>query len=165
MGVAQGWCRGKEQNHYVRNYITCPQYLLLGPELGPLVLIRLIFLPRRARRSFVEFAADEQFGDLRYFARGQGMFNAKYIFQQAGGPKEALPFDWESFQTSPADMRIVAFDAVSGDEVVWSRKNTPHIDDLMVRVRASSTTPALMPPVHLAMCTSTARWARTAESR
>lgn len=45
-------------------------------------------------------------------------------------------------------MRIVAFDAESGDEVVWSRKDTPHIDDLVVRVRASSTMPGLMPPVH-----------------
>ena len=104
---------------------------------------------RRARRSFVDFAADEQFGGLRSFARGQGMFNAEYIYQQAGGPEEALPFDWDSFQLSPADMRIIAFDAVSGDDVVWSRKDTPHIEDLMIRVRASSTMPALMPPVHL----------------
>ncbi|GAA1845168.1 patatin-like phospholipase family protein [Brevibacterium marinum] len=104
---------------------------------------------RRARRSFVDFAADEQFGGLRYFVRGQGMFNAEYIYQQAGGPEEALPFDWDSFQSSPADMRVVAFDAVSGDEVVWSRKDTPNIEDLMVRVRASSTMPGLMPPVHL----------------
>ncbi|WP_025779838.1 patatin-like phospholipase family protein [Brevibacterium sp. VCM10] len=104
---------------------------------------------RRARRSFVEFAADEQFGGFRYFARGQGMFNAEYIYQQAGGPNEALPFDWEAFQASEGDMRIVAFDAESGEDVVWSKEDTPHIDDLMVRVRASSTMPGLMPPVHL----------------
>ncbi|WP_436326200.1 patatin-like phospholipase family protein [Brevibacterium sp. FAM 27836] len=103
----------------------------------------------RARRSFVEFAADEQFGGLRYFARGQGMFNAEYIYQQAGGPNEALPFDWDAFQASAGDMRVIAFDAESGDDVVWSKKDTPHIDDLMIRVRASSTMPGLMPPVHL----------------
>jgi predicted patatin/cPLA2 family phospholipase len=104
---------------------------------------------RRARRSFVEFAGDEQFGGLRYFARGQGMFNAEYIYQQAGGPDEALPFDWDTFNSSTGDMRIIAFDAESGDEVVWSKKDTPNIDDLMIRVRASSTMPGLMPPVHL----------------
>lgn len=104
---------------------------------------------RRARRSFVDFAADERFGGLRYFARGQGMFNAEYIYQQAGAPDMALPFDWESFQASTADMRITAFDAESGDEVVWSKKDTPEIDDLMIRVRASSTMPGLMPTVHL----------------
>src|SRR5699024_9204290 len=117
---------------------------------------------RRARRSFVEFAADEQFGGLRYFARGQGMFNAEYIYQKAGGPDEALPFDWDTFESSPGDMRIIAFDAGTGDEVVWSREDTPHIDALMIRVWASSTMPDLMtrvrasspvpgcrPPVHL----------------
>lgn len=104
---------------------------------------------RRARRSFVDFAADEQFGGLRYFARGQGMFNAEYIYQQAGAPDMALPFDWESFQSSTGDMRITAFDAESGEDVVWSRRDTPKIDDLMVRVRASSTMPGLMPTVHL----------------
>ncbi|WP_152348335.1 patatin family protein [Brevibacterium sp. CFH 10365] len=103
----------------------------------------------RARRSFVEFAADEQFGGFRYFARGQGMFNAEYIYQRAGGPNEALPFDWEAFQESKGDMRIIGFDAESGDDVVWSKNDAPHIDDLMVRVRASSTMPGLMPPVHL----------------
>jgi predicted patatin/cPLA2 family phospholipase len=104
---------------------------------------------RRARRSFVEFAADEQFGGLRYFARGKGMFNAEYIYQKAGGPNEALPFDWETFDSNSSQLRVIAFDAESGDEVVWSRKDTPHIDDLMIRVRASSTMPGLMPPVHL----------------
>ena len=103
----------------------------------------------RARRSFVEFAADEQFGGFRYFARGQGMFNAEYIYQQAGGPNEALPFDWDAYEVSTGDMRIIGFNAVSGDDVVWSKKDTPRIEDLMVRVRASSTMPGLMPPVHL----------------
>src|SRR5699024_4582309 len=104
---------------------------------------------RRARRPFVEVAAGEQFGGLRYFARGQGMFNAAYIYQQAGGPEAARPFDWKAFQARPAGARIIAFDAVTGEEVVWSRADTPHIDDLMIRVRASSTMPGLMPPVHL----------------
>jgi predicted patatin/cPLA2 family phospholipase len=103
----------------------------------------------RIRQSFVDFAADEQFGGWRYFARGQGMFNAEYIYQRAGAPDQALPFDWETFNSNPGDMRVIAFDAESGDEVVWSRKDTPHIDDLMIRVRASSTMPGLMPPVHL----------------
>lgn len=39
-----------------------------------------------ARRSFVDFAVDDQFGSLRYFVRGQGMLNAERIYQQPGGP-------------------------------------------------------------------------------
>src|SRR5699024_2581141 len=104
---------------------------------------------RRSRRSFVEFSADEQFGDLRTFARGQGLFNAEYIYQNSGGPDQALPYDWEAFLSNPGDLRVIAFDAESGEDVVWSKSDMPHMDDLMVRVRASSTMPILMPPVHL----------------
>lgn len=63
------------------------------------------YFPRdkwRARRSFVE-SADEQVGGLLYFARGQSMFNAEYNYQKAGGPDQALPFDWEIFAPSPGD--------------------------------------------------------------
>ena len=104
---------------------------------------------RRSRRSFVDFSADEQFGDLRTFARGQGLFNAEYIYQNSGGPDQALPYDWEAFLSNPGDLRVIAFDAESGEDVVWSKSDMPHMDDLMVRVRASSTMPILMPPVHL----------------
>ena len=44
----------------------------------------------RARTSFVEFAADPQFGDLRTFVRGKGLFNAEYIYEKTSGPGQAL---------------------------------------------------------------------------
>ena len=73
----------------------------------------------RIRRSFVEFAAEEEFGGWRYFARGKGMFHGEYIYQRAGGPDEALPFDWDTYEASTGDMRVIAFDAVTGEEAVW----------------------------------------------
>ena len=104
---------------------------------------------RRARRSFVEFAADDQFGGMKHFLRGEGLFNAEYIYQRAGVEGAALPFDWTTFSASESQMRIIAFDAEAGTEVVWTQDDVPHVEDLMVRVRASSTMPGLMPPVHL----------------
>jgi predicted patatin/cPLA2 family phospholipase len=104
---------------------------------------------RRARRSFVEFAADDQFGGMKHFLRGEGLFNAEYIYQRAGVEGAALPFDWTTFAASESQMRIIAFDAESGTEVVWTQDDVPRVEDLMVRVRASSTMPGLMPPVHL----------------
>ena len=104
---------------------------------------------RRARRSFVEFAADDQFGGMKHFLRGEGLFNAEYIYQRAGVEGAALPFDWTTFSASESQMRIIAFDAESGTEVVWTQDDVPRVEDLMVRVRASSTMPGLMPPVHL----------------
>lgn len=102
---------------------------------------------RRARRSFVDFAADPRFGDVRTMLRGEGLFNAKYIYEETGLPDQALPFDWRTFADNPADFRIGAFEAETGDEVFFSRADVTEMTDLMVRVRASSTMPVIMPPV------------------
>lgn len=105
--------------------------------------------PERARRSFVEFAADPNFGNLRTFARGQGLFNADYIYQHTSGPDGALPLDFAAFQANPARMRIGAFRMEDGQQV-WFNNNDVQVPlDLMLRVQASSTMPLLMPPVDI----------------
>lgn len=103
--------------------------------------------PWRARHSFTDFAADPQFGDWRTFARGQGMFNAQYIYEETSLPDQALPFDWDTFAASDQQLRIGAFNATTGQQVHWGREDIATLPDLMVRVRASSTMPVLMPPV------------------
>ena len=52
----------------------------------------------------------------------------------------------DAFQRNTADFRIGGFDIESGETVVGA-KDTPKMDDLMRRVRASSTMPIVMPPV------------------
>ena len=103
----------------------------------------------RAERSFTDFAADPRFGNWRTFVQGQGLFNAEYIYEQTSGPGEALPFDWAMFTANPARFRIGAFDCLSGEHVYWGRDDIGSLRDLMVRVRASSTMPVIMPPVHI----------------
>ncbi|AKT51356.1 patatin-like phospholipase family protein [Arsenicicoccus sp. oral taxon 190] len=99
----------------------------------------------RAKRSFVDFAADPRFGDLRTFLRGQGMFNAQYIYEETSLPDQALPFDWETFTANPARLRIGAVRCDTGEHVYWGREDMPQLRDLTVRVRASSTMPVVMP--------------------
>ncbi|WP_302849027.1 patatin-like phospholipase family protein [Serinicoccus kebangsaanensis] len=103
--------------------------------------------PWRARHSFTDFASDPRFGNWRSFARGQGWFNAQYIYEETSLPDQALPFDWDTFVASPAQVRIGAFDAAAGEPVYWGREDLATLRDLMVRVRASSTMPVVMPPV------------------
>lgn len=103
----------------------------------------------RAKDSFTNFAADPEFGDWRTFLRGKGLFHAEYIYEHAGLPGKRLEFDWETFQQHPADFRVGGFDIEMGDTVWWGREETPKMDDLMRRVRASSTMPILMPPVRI----------------
>lgn len=101
----------------------------------------------RARETFTDFAADPKFGGMRTFVRGQGMFNAEYIYQNTSLPDQALPFDWTTFADNPARINIGSFNATRGEEVVWTRDDLATLPDLMIRVRASSTMPMLMPPV------------------
>lgn len=103
--------------------------------------------PWRARHSFTDFAADPRFGNWRTFVRGQGLFNARYIYEETSAPGQALPFDWETFSSSGAQVRIGAFNATRGEQVHWGREDLATLRDLMVRVRASSTMPVVMPPV------------------
>lgn len=101
----------------------------------------------RGKRSFVEFAADPNFGNVATFLRGQGLFNAHYIYEETSLPGQALPFDFATFHANPARVRIGGFESETGRLVYWSKDDMPTMADLMVRVRASSTMPFLMPVV------------------
>lgn len=99
----------------------------------------------RARKSFVDLAGHPNFGDLRTFVRGQGFFNAEWIYERTGLEGEALPFDWAAFAQNPAQVRIGAVKARTGETVYWGRDDLTDLPGLMRRVRASSTMPILMP--------------------
>lgn len=101
----------------------------------------------RARKSFVEMAADPNFGDWRSFARGKGLFNAEYIYEQAGLPDEVLPYDFETFDASGTEARIGTFRCSDGETVFWGEDDITSMSDLMRMVRSSSTMPVWMPPV------------------
>lgn len=103
----------------------------------------------RSRRCFVEFALDPNFGNLRTWARGNGLFNADYIYQRTSEPGQSLPYDWDVFNKNPITFRIGAFRADDGKEVFWGREDINVPEDFLVRVQASSTMPVFMPPVEI----------------
>ncbi|MDR1767785.1 MAG: patatin family protein [Propionibacteriaceae bacterium] len=103
----------------------------------------------RAKASFVDFAADPSFGSLASFLRGDGWFNAPYIYEQTAGPDQALPFDFDTFAANPARRRIGAFEADTGRGLYWTEDDMTTLPALMRRVRASSTMPILMPPTEI----------------
>lgn len=104
---------------------------------------------KRTRDSFVDFAADPKFGSWRTWLEGKGRFSAEYIYEQTAAPGQALPYDWDTYQANPADFAIGAFEMRTGRMQYWSRTDITQLRDLLVRVRASSSLPILMPPVTL----------------
>ena len=64
----------------------------------------------------------------------------------AGG---VLPFNFDAFWNNPTPCAIQGFDRDTGETVVWHKEDMATLKDLMVRVRASSTLPFVMPAVHI----------------
>lgn len=103
----------------------------------------------RTRASFVDLAMAPEFGGVKTFLQGKGMFSAHWIYEEAGLPGEVLPFKFDDFWANPTPCSIQAFDRDSGESVVWRKEDLNTLENLMVRVRASSTLPVAMPAVHI----------------
>nr|AHF25145.1 esterase of the alpha-beta hydrolase superfamily [uncultured bacterium Contig1772] len=101
---------------------------------------------KRAIASFTDFVRLDNIGDWKTFLLHKGMFNAHYIYQEAGLPDGCLPFDFDTFNASPAKATIAAFERDTGRDLFFRKGEMHSLDELMVRVRASSTVPILMPP-------------------
>ncbi|AWT25786.1 hypothetical protein Csp1_09800 [Corynebacterium provencense] len=100
--------------------------------------------PERARESFVEFTASPASGGVGSFIRGDGYFDAEYIYETAGLPGNDLPYNFEAFLSDPTPFSIEATNALTGEPTRWGRQDITDLDSLLKRVRASSTLPVIM---------------------
>lgn len=103
----------------------------------------------RTRTSFVDFAADPNFGGVKTFLQGKGIFSADWIYRESGKPGQPLPFDFDAYAANPTPLGVQAFDRETGKTKVWGREDMATLDDLMVRVQASSSLPVAMPPTRV----------------
>lgn len=101
---------------------------------------------KRTRESFTTIVNDPAFGGVKTFLQHKGMFNAPHIYMEMGQPGGLLPFDFETFQANPAQVTISSLERDTGRSCFWTKADMPTLNDLMVRVRASSTLPFVMPP-------------------
>lgn len=99
----------------------------------------------RARKSFTDFASEDQFGGLSHWLRGRGFFNAEWIYEHTSDDHQPLPYRFGDFLTNPTQFGIGAIRCSDGEMVYWDRDDVVTRSDLMKRVRASSTMPLLMP--------------------
>ena len=100
----------------------------------------------RTIASFTSFVQMDNIGDWKTFVTHKGLWNASYIYQEAGKPDGVMPFDFDSFMSNPAKATIVAFERDTGRDLFFRKNEVASLDDLMIRVRASSTIPVFMPP-------------------
>ena len=100
----------------------------------------------RAICSFTSFIQHPRMGDWKTLLAHKGYFNAQFIYQEAGRPDGDLPFDIATFNANPARCTVVSFERDTGRDLFFRKEDLSDVDDLMLRVRASSTLPFFMPP-------------------
>ena len=104
----------------------------------------------RTKASFVDLVLDPRFGGARSFLRGDGFFNAPYLYggiaEELAGTDAVMAFDFDTFAANEADVHIEGFDWDTGETVPWTKDDCPTMRDMMLRVRASSSMPLFMPP-------------------
>ncbi len=103
---------------------------------------------RRTKRSFVDLVLDPNFGGWASFCKGEGFFRAQYIYEETPKLDASLPFDWQTFDSNPAQLRIGAFNRDKGEMVYYTKNDMQSIQELMKIVRSSSSLPIFMPPTY-----------------
>lgn len=97
----------------------------------------------RTRTAFTDLATHPHFGGWVKLVRGQGYFNAEFIYGQAD---ELLPFDFATFARSRTEVHVEAVNALTGETVHWTSADFLLDPSLVNRAaRASSTVPKAMP--------------------
>lgn len=100
---------------------------------------------KRIRDSYLELSKHGNFAGVRYLLKGQGFFNSEYLYRDLALPDGDLPFDFEAFQSNPADFDIGAFEVDSGKLRYFSREDYEDLEGLLKVVEASSALPIFMP--------------------
>ncbi len=100
----------------------------------------------RTKVSFTDIVDDPRFGGWGTWLARKGLFSADYIYQESCRPGCKLPFDFETFANNPAKITVQGFERDTGNTLYWPKDQMPTLNDLMVRVQASSSLPIVMPP-------------------
>ena len=75
--------------------------------------------------SFTEFMQIPATGNMRTFLQHKGLFNAHYIYQEAGLADGPIPFDMQTFSANPAQVCIASFERDTGRDVFFRKDDMP----------------------------------------
>ena len=102
----------------------------------------------RTHWAFTQLATLPQAGGKMQALKGNGYINGDYCYRGIIADGTA-PYDWDTFAANPAQFRIQSFERDTGRTVTWGRQDVSCVEDLIDRVRASSTLPWLMNPIEV----------------
>ena len=99
-----------------------------------------------ARASFVDLGKTKESGNWGLWLRHKGFFNVERIYQPGIMPGGAGPSPYKEIVANPSQMTIVTFARDTGETIAFTKDDFDTAENMMLRIRASSTMPILMPP-------------------
>jgi predicted patatin/cPLA2 family phospholipase len=97
----------------------------------------------RNRKVTVDFIGDPRYLSYRNLLKEKSMFGMKFIFDEI--PRRLVPFDFDTFFSSPQQFVVGAMDVRTGEAVYYTKETAK--DDMMAIVQASSSLPFISRPV------------------
>jgi predicted patatin/cPLA2 family phospholipase len=97
----------------------------------------------RNRKVTVDFISDPRYLSYRNLLKEKSMFGMKFIFDEI--PRRLVPFDFDTFFSSPQQFVVGAMDARTGEALYYTKETAK--DDMMAIVQASSSLPFISRPV------------------
>ncbi|MDD7383965.1 MAG: patatin family protein [Actinomycetaceae bacterium] len=100
----------------------------------------------RTRRSSTDIMYDPHTAGWRNVLKGRGYIDGEYVFEHTSEPDEFLPFDFDTFDANPAQLRVETFNATTGTTNFFGREDLTSRDRFLAILRASASMPILMKP-------------------
>ena len=98
-------------------------------------------------RYYVEHPLDPEYCGVKHFILHGSFFNLPYIFGTLTNEGGKDPLDYDAMMANPAEFKLVATDAKTGEAVYFSKQDMPRND--YRAIMASSALPALGKPVEI----------------
>lgn len=103
----------------------------------------------RLHRCFVDIATDPKFLGWSHFLKGEGYFNAHYIYEEAFFDDDFHQGNWQRIQESQTEIALSAFNAETGELRYWLKEDFKNYGDICRVCRASSSLPFVMPTTYI----------------
>ncbi|MDR2429250.1 MAG: patatin family protein [Candidatus Margulisbacteria bacterium] len=117
---------------------------IIGVSAGACMGVSYISRQRGRNREILRrFGRDPRYFSLRNLLREGNLFSAKFVYEEI--PQKLIPFDFQTFEQSPARFIVVATDCATGQAVYLQDKR-----NMTPAIRASASMPFVSKPVKLA---------------
>lgn len=101
----------------------------------------------RNKKVFVDYVNHKDYSGFKHWITGKSFFNMDFLFGTL--PNDLVPFDYETFESSPTVFKACVTECSTGEPVYFEKSQFSGLEFMEKVLRASSSLPILSPPVEI----------------